>query len=84
MNELIEKARVLGGLAPPLEFVWRIENTTRALENGANLDDFVGLQPADPRSNKALPVAVDYRLIIRGKDGDDYNAGIVRVRYESE
>ena len=84
LNELIEKARVLGGLAPPLEFVWRIEKTSRALENGANLADIVGLQPADPRSNKALPVAVDYRLIIRGKDGDDYNAGIVRVRYESE
>ncbi len=84
LGELIEQARVLGGLAPPLEFVWRIETTSRELEEGANQTDFVGLQPKDPRHNKALPVAVDYRLIIRGQDGEDYDAGIVRVRYEAE
>ena len=84
LADLLEKATALGGLTPPLEFVWRIEETSRALEVGANMKDVVGLQPQDPRSNKTQQVAVDYRLIIRGNGGEEFDAGIVRVRYESE
>lgn len=84
LADLIQRAKSLGGLIPPLEFVWRIEHTSRELQGVENGQEVVGLQPRDPRPTKTLPVVVDYRLMIRGSGGDEFDAGIVRVRYESE
>ena len=80
---LLQRAKALGGLAAPLQFTWRIQEASRELEDGAQKGDYVGIHPRDPRSNRTLPVVIDYRLIIRGNQGEEFDAGIVRVRYES-